>query len=50
VTDFHENGSLFDYLSTRTVDVAGMIRMSLSISTGLSHLHMEIVGTQGESS
>jgi len=47
VTDFHENGSLFDYLSARTVDVAGMIRMSLSISTGLSHLHMEIVGTQG---
>jgi TGF-beta receptor type-1 len=50
VTDFHENGSLFDYLSTRTVDVPGMIRMALSISTGLSHLHMEIVGTQGKTS
>ncbi|XP_059488366.1 TGF-beta receptor type-1 isoform X2 [Neocloeon triangulifer] len=48
VTDFHENGSLFDYLSTRTVDVPGMIRMSLSIATGLAHLHMEIVGTQGK--
>ncbi|CAB3379355.1 Hypothetical predicted protein [Cloeon dipterum] len=48
VTDFHENGSLFDYLSTRTVDIAGMIRMALSISTGLAHLHMEIVGTQGK--
>ncbi|XP_065347342.1 TGF-beta receptor type-1 isoform X2 [Cloeon dipterum] len=48
VTDFHENGSLFDYLSTRTVDIVGMIRMALSISTGLAHLHMEIVGTQGK--
>jgi hypothetical protein len=26
-----------------------MIRMTLSIATGLAHLHMEIVGTQGES-
>jgi len=25
-----------------------MIRMALSISTGLAHLHMEIVGTQGK--
>lgn len=24
-----------------------MIRMALSIATGLAHLHMEIVGTQG---
>jgi len=25
-----------------------MIRMALSIATGLAHLHMEIVGTQGK--
>jgi hypothetical protein len=24
-----------------------MVRMALSIATGLSHLHMEILGTQG---
>lgn len=47
ITDYHENGSLFDYLNRSTVDVPGMIRMALSISTGLAHLHMEIVGTQG---
>ncbi|XP_063239475.1 TGF-beta receptor type-1 isoform X5 [Bacillus rossius redtenbacheri] len=48
VTDYHENGSLFDYLSRSTVEIAGMIRMALSIATGLAHLHMEIVGTQGK--
>ncbi|GLH00172.1 Raf homolog serine/threonine-protein kinase Raf [Gryllus bimaculatus] len=48
ITDYHENGSLFDYLNRTTIDTAGMIRMSLSISTGLAHLHMEIVGTQGK--
>lgn len=47
ITDYHEYGSLFDYLYRNTVDVAGMIRMALSIATGLAHLHMEIVGTQG---
>lgn len=24
-----------------------MVRMALSIATGLAHLHMEILGTQG---
>ncbi|KAL1130513.1 hypothetical protein AAG570_011759 [Ranatra chinensis] len=48
ITDYHENGSLFDFLNRCTVDVPGMIRMALSIATGLAHLHMEIVGTQGK--
>lgn len=48
VTDNHENGSLFDYLNRTTVDIAGMCKMTLSIANGLSHLHMEIVGTQGK--
>ena len=47
ITDYHEHGSLFDYLIRNTVDVSGMVRMALSIATGLAHLHMEIVGTQG---
>ena len=42
-----ENGSLFDYLSSNFVDSNLAIRMALSIATGLTHLHMEIVGTQG---
>lgn len=48
ITDYHENGSLFDYLNRSTVDTRGMIHMTLSIATGLAHLHMEIVGTQGK--
>ncbi|CAF87465.1 unnamed protein product, partial [Tetraodon nigroviridis] len=31
-----------------TVTVEGMIKLSLSTASGLAHLHMEIVGTQGE--
>jgi len=48
VTDFHEHGSLFDFLSKHTVDPTQMIRMALSIATGLTHLHLEISGTQGK--
>ncbi|XP_019867550.1 TGF-beta receptor type-1 isoform X3 [Aethina tumida] len=48
ITDYHEHGSLFDFLSRNTVDTSGMIRMALSIATGLAHLHMDIMGTQGK--
>lgn len=48
VTDYHENGSLFDYLSTHTISMATMLEMALSIATGLTHLHLETLGTQGK--
>ncbi|OWJ99940.1 ACVR1C, partial [Cervus elaphus hippelaphus] len=48
VSEYHEQGSLYDYLNRNTVTVAGMIRLALSIASGLAHLHMEIVGTQGK--
>jgi TGF-beta receptor type-1 len=48
ITDYLEKGSLFDYLSRTVVDPITMVRMALSIATGLAHLHMEIVGTQGK--
>uniref|UniRef100_A0A8C7IKN9 TGF-beta receptor type-1 n=1 Tax=Oncorhynchus kisutch TaxID=8019 RepID=A0A8C7IKN9_ONCKI len=48
VSDYHEHGSLFDYLNRYTVTVEGMIKLSLSTASGLAHLHMEIVGTQGK--
>ncbi|XP_056091468.1 TGF-beta receptor type-1a [Rhinichthys klamathensis goyatoka] len=48
VSDYHEHGSLFDYLNRYTVTVEGMIKLSLSAASGLAHLHMEIVGTQGK--
>uniref|UniRef100_A0A8C6Z7D6 receptor protein serine/threonine kinase n=1 Tax=Nothoprocta perdicaria TaxID=30464 RepID=A0A8C6Z7D6_NOTPE len=48
VSEYHEQGSLFDYLNRNTVTVDGMIKLALSIASGLAHLHMEIVGTQGK--
>lgn len=48
VTDFHPNGSLFDYLNKNTVDDATMYKMALTIANGLAHLHLEIHGTQGK--
>ena len=47
ITDYHENGSLFDYLNRTVVTVTGMIRLTLSAACGLAHLHMDIVGTEG---
>lgn len=49
VTDFHENGSLFEFLTAQTVDMNSMVVMALTIATGLAHLHMDIVGTRGMS-
>uniref|UniRef100_A0A8C6JNB4 Activin receptor type-1C n=1 Tax=Melopsittacus undulatus TaxID=13146 RepID=A0A8C6JNB4_MELUD len=48
VSEYHEQGSLFDYLNRVTVTVEGMVKLALSVASGLAHLHMEIVGTQGK--
>ncbi|XP_033113844.1 TGF-beta receptor type-1-like [Anneissia japonica] len=48
ITDYHEYGSLYDYLNRNTINVNGMIKMSWSIANGLTHLHMEIIGMQGK--
>lgn len=48
VTDAHENGSLYDYLSRTHVDIIGMMKIALSTASGLAHLHMEILGTRGK--
>ncbi|XP_063547668.1 TGF-beta receptor type-1 isoform X1 [Cydia strobilella] len=48
ITDYHENGSLFDFLTARTIDSATLVKMALSVATGLAHLHMDIVGTKGK--
>ncbi|NP_001134040.1 Activin receptor type-1B precursor [Salmo salar] len=47
VSDYHEHGSLFDYLNHYSVTIEGMIKLALSAASGLAHLHMEILGTQG---
>ncbi|XP_053115726.1 activin receptor type-1C isoform X2 [Hemicordylus capensis] len=48
VSEYHEQGSLYDYLNSNMVTVDGMIKLALSIASGVAHLHMEIVGTQGK--
>ncbi|XP_048873067.1 activin A receptor type 1Ba [Brienomyrus brachyistius] len=48
VSDYHEHGSLFDYLNYYTVSIEGMVKLTLSAASGLAHLHMEILGTQGK--
>jgi len=48
VTDYHENGSLYDFLSKRTLTPTQLMNMASAIATGLAHLHMPIVGTQGK--
>ena len=48
VSEYHEPGSLFDYLNRYTVSVQDMMLLALSVASGLAHLHMEIIGTQGE--
>ncbi|XP_077386017.1 activin receptor type-1B-like [Festucalex cinctus] len=48
VSDYHEYGSLFDYLNRYSVTAEGMIKLALTAASGLAHLHMEILGTQGK--
>ncbi|KAI7809093.1 activin receptor type-1-like [Triplophysa rosa] len=48
ITHYHEMGSLYDYLQISMLDSPACLRMALSIASGLSHLHVEIFGTQGK--
>lgn len=48
ITDYHANGSLFDFLSKSTITPQQLTVMASSIATGLAHLHMPIIGTQGK--
>ena len=48
ITQYHSNGSLYDYLSNHQVDHACMVPLMLSICNGLTHLHTELFGTQGK--
>uniref|UniRef100_A0A4W4EWV3 Serine/threonine-protein kinase receptor n=1 Tax=Electrophorus electricus TaxID=8005 RepID=A0A4W4EWV3_ELEEL len=48
ITDYHENGSLYDYLQCSSLDVIRALHLALSAAAGLCHLHTEIFGTQGK--
>uniref|UniRef100_A0A672SGV1 receptor protein serine/threonine kinase n=1 Tax=Sinocyclocheilus grahami TaxID=75366 RepID=A0A672SGV1_SINGR len=48
ITDYHENGSLYDYLKFTTLDSQALLKLTYSAACGLCHLHTEIYGTQGK--
>ncbi|KAI1887078.1 hypothetical protein AGOR_G00202420 [Albula goreensis] len=48
ITDYHENGSLHDYLRFTTLDSRALLRLAFTSACGLCHLHTEIYGTQGK--
>lgn len=48
ITDYHEYGSLHDYLQDHVLDSHSLYTMALSIASGLTHLHTEICGTKGK--
>ncbi|XP_074649583.1 bone morphogenetic protein receptor type-1B-like [Tubulanus polymorphus] len=48
ITDYHEHGSLHDYLKANVLSTSDMLRLAHSAVCGLSHLHTEIYGTRGK--
>lgn len=48
ITDYHERGSLHDYLQTTVLDHQSLLAICLSIASGIAHLHTEIFGTRGK--
>ncbi|XP_055376659.1 bone morphogenetic protein receptor type-1B isoform X2 [Condylostylus longicornis] len=48
ITDYHELGSLHDYLQTNVLTVQKLHMLAYSLASGLSHLHTEIFGTPGK--
>ena len=48
ITEYHENGALYDYLNNKTITPEQMIKMALSMSKGLAHLHRPIIGCKGK--
>ncbi|VDK71075.1 unnamed protein product [Litomosoides sigmodontis] len=48
ITEYHEHGSLYDYLSANIISEPVMLQMIRSIAVGLSFLHNEIPGPRGK--
>jgi len=48
ITDYHQHGSLHDYLQANTLDPEASVKLAYSAIQGLSHLHTEIFGTKGK--
>lgn len=48
VTQFHPQGSLFDYLNRQTISPRVMMKMAITMCKGLTHLHTEVMGTSAK--
>lgn len=48
ITDYHELGSLYDFLQTRVLNIQMLKTLVMSLASGLAHLHTEIFGTPGK--
>lgn len=48
ITDYHELGSLHDYLQMRVINQQMLHILAYSLISGLHHLHMEIFGKPGK--
>ncbi|KAL9890242.1 bone morphogenetic protein receptor type-1A-like [Glossina fuscipes fuscipes] len=48
ITEYYENGSLYDLLSNDIIETDQLQLLALSLMLGLSHLHKEIVGNPGK--
>ncbi|XP_031570718.1 bone morphogenetic protein receptor type-1B-like [Actinia tenebrosa] len=48
ITDYHQNGSLCDYLQRTTLDVPGLMRLAHSAAKGLAHLHRHVIGASNQ--
>jgi bone morphogenetic protein receptor type-1B len=50
ITDYHDLGSLHDFLQANVLDHESSIKLALTACQGLSHLHTEIFGTKAAKS
>ena len=48
ITEYHPHGALYDFLRTHKLQKKVMARLAYSAAAGLTHLHSEIMGTQGK--
>lgn len=48
ITDYHENGSLHDYLQMHVISPRSLQELAHSLTAGLAHLHMEIFSKPGK--
>lgn len=48
ITEYHEHGSLHDYLQMNVLETPSLLTLARSAAAGICHLHTEIFGTKGK--